>query len=52
MDHKKDPCDQCSLVPTSYTYAWATDATWRGCKRLVMKLKDGSVYGAIFDFRK
>lgn len=34
----------------SYTYVWKTDRTWRGCRMLTVKLVDGSVHQAVFDF--
>jgi hypothetical protein len=34
-----------------YTYEWATNSVWSGCRQFVMKLRDGSVQRATFIFR-
>jgi hypothetical protein len=34
----------------SYNYVWKTDPAWRGCRMLIVKLVDGSVHQAVFDF--
>jgi len=36
-----------------YTFYWATDSAWTGsCKELVVRLGDGSVHTARFQFTK
>ena len=40
-----------AAAPDTYTYAWATDRTWRGtCRRFVLRLVDGSAHVALFRF--
>jgi hypothetical protein len=39
-------------VSDRYTYHWATNSSWSGCRQFVMKLKDGSVHRANFTFSK
>lgn len=34
-----------------YVYAWKTERNWKGCRLLTVKLKDGSVHTAMFEFR-
>ncbi len=35
-----------------YTYAWKTKGAWEGtCRKLVVKLDDGSVHRANFKFK-
>ena len=35
----------------TYTYAWATDKTWRStCRRFVLRLVDGTAHVALFRF--
>ena len=39
-------------VSNRYTYDWGTDRTWSGtCRQFVMKLRDGSVQRANFEFK-
>ena len=33
-----------------YTYVWKTDRAWTSCRQLVLKLDDGTVHRATFDF--
>lgn len=43
-----------SYSPTSdtYTYVWKTERTWAGtCRQLVVKLSDGTIHRANFQFR-
>jgi len=36
-----------------YTYVWKTDKTWaQACRRLLLKLRDGSIHTADFRFQK
>lgn len=35
-----------------YIYVWKSDRTWTGCRRLEVKLKDGSTHSATFKFNK
>jgi probable HAF family extracellular repeat protein len=35
-----------------YTYVWKTDKAWTGCRQLVLKLDDGTVHRANFNFTK
>lgn len=37
-------------VSDEYTYVWKTDRAWTGCRQLVLKLDDGTVHRATFDF--
>jgi hypothetical protein len=39
-------------VSGRYTYNWATSGTWKGCRHFIMKLKDGTVHEADFNFKK
>lgn len=34
-----------------YNYLWQTDASWTGCRELIVKLVDGTYHRAIFNFR-
>ena len=34
-----------------YKYVWKTDSTWRGCRQLVVRLKDGTEKRANFRFK-
>ena len=35
-----------------WTYTWATSRTWAGtCRRMTLKLDDGTAHSALFDFR-
>ncbi|MBB5014500.1 HYR domain-containing protein [Rehaibacterium terrae] len=34
-----------------YVYVWKSERSWRGCRLLTVKLKDGSVHTAMFEFR-
>jgi hypothetical protein len=36
----------------SYTYAWKTEKSWRGCRSLIVKLADGQSFSANFVFAK
>lgn len=37
----------------TYTYVWKTQKAWAGtCRQFSLRLNDGSVHGALFDFRK
>lgn len=41
-----------SYDPNHYNYVWKTDKSWAGtCRRLIVKLVDGTVYTAIFKFK-
>ena len=33
-----------------YTYVWKTHRAWTGCRQMVLKLDDGTVHRATFDF--
>ena len=40
-----------STIPGDhYNYVWKTDASWRGCRELIVKLIDGTYHRAVFDF--
>lgn len=34
-----------------YVYVWKTERSWKGCRLLTVRLKDGSVHTAMFEFR-
>ncbi len=34
-----------------YTYVWKTDKSWTGCRQLVVKLLDGTIHRANFQFK-
>lgn len=38
-------------VTNLYHYNWKTDRSWVGCRRLVLKLDDGTVHEADFRFK-
>jgi hypothetical protein len=41
-----------NLATDRYSYVWKTDEKWKGCRQLVMKLKDGTYHRANFAFSK
>jgi hypothetical protein len=35
-----------------YIYVWKTEKSWSGCRQLVVRLNDGTVHYALFNFRR
>ena len=38
-------------IADQYIYVWKTDKSWTGCRRLEVKLKDGTLHYANFNFK-
>jgi hypothetical protein len=39
-----------TVAGDQYNYVWKTDASWHGCRALIVKLVDGTFHRAVFNF--